>query len=285
MMRATSKLLTLAGRVYRLLLYAYPTPFRREYGFDMAQAFRADTHDTFQESGTVGLIGLWLLTFTDLLKTAFAEHIWEVFHMPIEKLRRLSGLAAIGGPLWAYTILWIFFLEPRISWEILVRVLVVVTLLSGLLMGVCLGGLYRRLPTSSHPANRLTFGLSLLGLVLNNTILIPLYVTMTSRLDEFSLIAVYGSFFAYFLGIAGMGLIAMSGRALGRWSFTPLAVGALGLLFIVGVIVVAPREVGGSMAQGFPVIALLALYGISWLLLGIGLWSTHEEPLVREQPA
>jgi hypothetical protein len=204
----------------------------------------------------------------------------------MEKLQRLSGPAgAIGGPLWAYTILWIFFLEPRISWEILVRVLVVVTLLSGLLMGGCLGGLYRRLPTSSRPANRLTFGLSLIGLVLNITILIPLYMTMTSRLDEFSLIAVYGSFFAYFLGIAGMGLIALSGRALGRWSFTPLAVGALGLLFIAVVLVAAPREIGGSMAQVFPALALLVLYGISWMLLGVGLWSTHEEPLVRERPA
>ena len=35
-MRAMSKLLTLAGRVYRLLLYAYPTPFRREYRHTIA---------------------------------------------------------------------------------------------------------------------------------------------------------------------------------------------------------------------------------------------------------
>src|SRR5690606_24912 len=133
-MRATSKLLTLAGRVYRLLLYVYPTPFRREYGFDMAQVFRADTHDTLQECGMAGLIGLCFLTFTDLLKTAFAEHIWEVFHMPMEKLQRLSGpAAAIGGSVWVSSIIWIFGFEPRVNWEILVSILVVVFLLSGLL--------------------------------------------------------------------------------------------------------------------------------------------------------
>jgi hypothetical protein len=273
--------LTLAGRVYRLLLYAYPTPFRREYGFDMAQAFRADTHDTLQESGMAGLIGLWLLTFTDLLKTAFAEHIWEVFHMRIEKLQRLSGpAAAIGGPLWAFSIIWVFGFEPRINWEVLVYVLAVVALLSGLLMGVGLGGLYRCLPTSTRPANRLTFGLSLLGLVLYNAVAIILFLTGQNRLEEFTLIAVYGSFFAYYLGIAGMGLIAISRQALGRWNFAPLAVGALGLLFVV----VVPKVVGG-LAQNFPVITLLTLYGISWLLLGVGLWSSHEEPLVRERPA
>ena len=93
--------LALSGRIYSLLLYAYPVPFRREYGRLMAQLFRDEARDTLQGSGTAGLIGLWFLTLYDLMKTAFAEHIWEVFHMPIEKLQRWSGpAAAIAGPLW-----------------------------------------------------------------------------------------------------------------------------------------------------------------------------------------
>jgi hypothetical protein len=108
LMMEQSKMLSLSHQIYNLLLRAYPDPFRREYGRYMAQLFRDDMRGTLQENGTTALIGLWLLTFIDLIKTAIAEHIWEVFHMPMEKLQRWTGpAAAIAGILWAS----LFFIE------------------------------------------------------------------------------------------------------------------------------------------------------------------------------
>ena len=73
----------------------------------MAQVFRDETYSTMQESGVTGL--LWLHMLMDLLKTAFFEHLWEVFHMPIEKLSRWSGPAVvIGGLFWPLFTLLIF---------------------------------------------------------------------------------------------------------------------------------------------------------------------------------
>lgn len=49
-----SRILIFSGRLYSLLLLAYPTRFRRTFGREMAQVFRDDIRGTFQESGAVG---------------------------------------------------------------------------------------------------------------------------------------------------------------------------------------------------------------------------------------
>jgi hypothetical protein len=279
-MRHTSRLLTLAGRIYSLLLYAYPTAFRREFGFDMAQAFRDDTHDTLHESGTVGLIGLWFLTFTDLLNTALSEHIWEVFHMRTDRLQRFSGTAAaIGGPLWASSIIWAFVLDPQVSREVLERVLLAGWLLSGALMAVGLAGLYRRLRASALPINALTFGAALLGLVLHNTA--SLVLLLIPRWEEITFPAAGVGFIAFVLGMTRIGLVTISRKALGRWSFLPLAIVASGILMAMATTVFVVNNVDDS---NFTALASLSLYGMSWLLLGIALWSTRAETLVRQQP-
>jgi Clp amino terminal domain, pathogenicity island component len=63
-----------AARVYRLLLVAYPASFRRAYGRHMAQVFRDACRDAFLESGSRGVLALWLRTLIDLASTAFQEH-------------------------------------------------------------------------------------------------------------------------------------------------------------------------------------------------------------------
>jgi hypothetical protein len=69
-MFSPAKLLALSNRLYCLLLYLYPTPFRREYGTHMAQVFRDDVRGILQDSGILAVMGLWPLAFFDLLKTA-----------------------------------------------------------------------------------------------------------------------------------------------------------------------------------------------------------------------
>ena len=60
-------------RLYRLLLYAYPAAFRREYGPQMAQLFRDIYRDACRQDGSPGR-GFWRLLLTDLMRTALQEH-------------------------------------------------------------------------------------------------------------------------------------------------------------------------------------------------------------------
>jgi hypothetical protein len=252
------KRLVLSGRIYSLLLYAYPAPFRREYGHPMAQLFRDDARDTLQGSGTAGLIGLWFLTLFDLLKTAFAEHIWEVFHMPMEKLQRWSGpAAAIAGLLWVSS--WL------IEGDLNVRFLLWVPAL--LFMAVGLAGLYRRLPTNVSPGNALAFGVTLTGLLL--MLAGVLGIVLTNADLDLAWTALVVGFLTMIVGIGAMGGIAISKRALGRLSFVPLAQAAsLLAIFLTG------GESGPDPAQ----ITFSVLFGISWVLLGFALWrSTGED--------
>jgi hypothetical protein len=246
--------LALSGLFYSLLLYAYPAPFRREYGRLMAQLFKDEARDTLQGSGTAGLIGLWFLTLIDLLKTAFAEHIWEVFHMPIEKLQRWSGpAAAIAGPLWVS----LFLIEVE---DNLIFLLFVPTLL---LMAVGLTGLYRRLPASLRLGNRLAFGVALIGLLLMLVSALGLSLTEADIFWNTMVVA----FLTVIVGIAGMGVIAISRRALGRLSFVPLAQAA----FLLGIF--STGDSGGEPLQ----VTFIVLFGISWMLLGVALWNAHED--------
>lgn len=247
--------LALSGWIYRLLLYAYPVPFRREYGQPMAQLFRDEARDTLQGSGTAGLIGLWFLTLIDLLKTAFAEHIWEVFHMPMEKLQRWSGpAAAIAGLLWVSS--WLIEVDDNI------RVLLFVPTL--LFMAVGLAGLYRRLPTSLSLGNALAFGVTLMGLLL--MLAAALGLVLAGADLAWTILTV--SFPIVMVGIGGMGVIAISKRALGRLSFVPLAQAA----FLPGIFLT-----GGDSGLDPAQITFIVLFGISWILLGFALWSTHQD--------
>jgi hypothetical protein len=68
-------LLAASERVYRALLAAYPTRFRREYGSDMAQVFSDCCRTAYRCHGLPGLLRLWTYTLLDLLTTAPREHM------------------------------------------------------------------------------------------------------------------------------------------------------------------------------------------------------------------
>lgn len=264
-MRDELKLLTVSNHIYRLLLRAYPAPFRREFGCEMALVFRDDLRATARESGMQGLIGLWLVTFFDLLKTALAEHIWEMFHMPLEKISRWSWLAAaIGAPLFITTF------SSEMFWSVIGTIGLadfrfIHPIMAGiglLLMAFGVYGLYRRLP--AHIASTLAFSFTLLAILAG----IVLLVMWEQDVPEFlSLVA----FASPPIGVAMMGAIALARKSLGNLSFAPL----LPLVGFVGVALTFP-EVGGisPMTRAF-----LALHHVGWVLLGIALMMRQpEEP-------
>jgi hypothetical protein len=195
----------------------------------------------------------------DLFKTAMAEHIWEVFHMPLEKLDRWSGLAAaLGGALFVYSIVF----EQNTS--DFYRFLLILLPLA-LFWAIALTGLYRRLPVDSQPGNKVTLGLALMSLLL-----IVIGVSLLTPEADYAWIMLMIGFYGLVLAIAGMGIITIVRRVLGIWRFVPLALAGVFLGFILS----------GSEADILdnPVqLAFIILTGLGWLLLGIGLWMQPED--------
>jgi hypothetical protein len=250
MMLSPARLLALSNRVYCLLLYLYPVPFRQEYGYHMAQVFRDDVRGTLQESGRLAVMGLWFLAFFDLLKTAVAEHVWEIFHMPIEQLTRWSGPAgAMGGLLYAVGVA---------SIVNGVTFIIISALVTAPLLGLGLFGLYKCLPTNS--TSRLTFSAALIGLLMSHMSAATIIWLDTSENLWIMLI---------FVGLAGMGIMAKTNQSLGRWSFTPL-------LVLVATMSLFSLYANDTFSLLW--VILLTAYALSWILLGVALWQSHQEP-------
>jgi hypothetical protein len=88
-------------RVYRALLQAYPSEFRRDYADEMALTFRAALRAAQRQSGTAGVLGQWGQTVPDFVVSVIDEHAQERFNMAKTNLTRLLALAGIvGGALW-----------------------------------------------------------------------------------------------------------------------------------------------------------------------------------------
>jgi hypothetical protein len=65
----------LADRVYSLLLRGYPSPFRADYGRDMAQLFRDGYRREKRRGGLSRLTFFWFRTLLDLIRTVPQEHL------------------------------------------------------------------------------------------------------------------------------------------------------------------------------------------------------------------
>jgi len=64
--------------LYTLLLGTYPVPFRRDYGPQMAQDFRACCRHAPRCHGAHGLLAVWMVALGDLITSVLAERITPV---------------------------------------------------------------------------------------------------------------------------------------------------------------------------------------------------------------
>jgi hypothetical protein len=254
-MQVRSRALAVSDQIYNLLLFVYPAPFRREYGIHMAQLFRDECRDTLRQSGLGGMIFLWFKILADLVKTALAEHIWEVFHMPIEKLLRGSGLAAIlAGALWIL----LFSFDFNIVSEPGAGTLFIVILL---LFAYGLAGLYRRVP--KHMATRFSFLIVFAGILL--TAAGGLSVMLMAPASWWLLFI--SGFFVFGFGLVLVGIVTLVTGILSPWDFLPMLIGALLFGFVIS---------GDEPTPPLQIVIGIA-FGLSWAVLGFILWRTRPD--------
>jgi hypothetical protein len=66
--------LSIAAKLYRLLLLIYPADHRRKYGPSMTQVFCDLCRDSYRQKGLAGVVWLWLRVLPDTAVTAALEH-------------------------------------------------------------------------------------------------------------------------------------------------------------------------------------------------------------------
>lgn len=90
---------SLSDRIYRILLFVYPSDFRAEYGHQMSQVFRDRCRDRVRSSGWTGLALLWAATLADLSESAVREHLAllsQDLRYGARMLTRRPGFAAVA---------------------------------------------------------------------------------------------------------------------------------------------------------------------------------------------
>ncbi len=71
---SSQRIVSLSDTLYRLLLRCYPSEFRREYGGEMAQTFRACCREALRQQGTGGVLQLWGRILYDFSTSVCVQH-------------------------------------------------------------------------------------------------------------------------------------------------------------------------------------------------------------------
>jgi hypothetical protein len=82
--------LALSDRIYRILLRAYPASFRERFAAEMAQVFGCLCREAYVQSGTGGVLRLWLPTLWDWAWAAFYQWWICLFRRRMETMQTNS---------------------------------------------------------------------------------------------------------------------------------------------------------------------------------------------------
>ena len=94
---STSQSFSVSQRIYACLLRAYPQRHREEYGAAMAQLFRDQCRDAWNESCGWGLVKLWLRVLPDLVNTSIMERL-AALNERKSMTDKLTGLSSFQTP-------------------------------------------------------------------------------------------------------------------------------------------------------------------------------------------
>jgi len=166
---------------------------------------------------------------------------------------------------------------PRTGWlgEIRDSTGFLIAVVGMLLVAIGLFGLYQRLSAGGRSNGQtIAFGAALIGslmIMVANFGGLLTGASLTAPQQYPILAALLGAGVLFMtLGLAGMGIMAISGKALGALSFAPLllAISLIGYVVSVGLAI-------GAGNDSLRTIANVVTIGC-WLLLGVALWTSRE---------
>lgn len=281
-------ILTYSVRVYRILLVAYPTRFRQEYGPHMLQVFRDCCLQSFNQNGTDGLIRLWGITLFDFFRSVLEQHLQKETYMSKEKFIKLSPWAFILG---ALTFLTLLGASDQITFS--------GSILGSILLAIGMLGIRARYSEKiSGFGKRILligvlitaiFGLALvLGVVVNSFFLALDTSGVVSAMNNGAWIWLFGGPAILLLTLTLFGLDALSSKPMKRFNWLPLFTSIwYPALFIYYAIYIYTHN-GANPYQFYTVFTLmLVVQFVTLAALGSVLISekSKEIPVARFEPS
>jgi hypothetical protein len=268
--------LQLSERLYGLLLYLYPKPFRARYGQHMRLTFRDACRGAYHRDGVAGLVALWLPTLLDLFKS-----VLEVWARQGEITMLKARLIALAGPLTILVgLLWIGLAisdillrtgvvgeETALAFWSLAFMVSFIPLLFALI-----GSLLRFYPSVSLPG-RVGLLLSVAG---GTGVILAVVASLQSggAVSGLNYTAV-ASLLSIRLGYILFGIDVWRYKLLPRWNLLPLLVGLTVVLSLpfdwFGVPAIAPSLFTNPFLH-------FASTGACWLLLGMAMMEQRQAP-------
>jgi len=271
---ADQSLVMVSVQLYRILLTAYPTKFRREFGSYMMQVFRDCCLKTIRQSGANGMIKLWVVTLFDFVQSVISEYARKETEMKKEMKPediRMAGWALMVGSIVFSLGIFAGFIQTD-NWYVMITL---VALISMPLLTFGLLGLRRQYgdQVGGHGKNIL-----LIGAVLGSLISIIGYfgeVGPFGRGYDSIWFLIFAGPMVLFACLALFGVIALFKKPLPRWNWLPLVAGVgFPSLYLLAVITGSPNPFG-------LLIVVLTIQSVAWVTLGYMLKSD----VPKESPA
>jgi hypothetical protein len=241
-------------KVYQLLLLAYPSKFRREYGPHMLQVFRDCSRQAYRQRGPLGMLSLWTFTLFDFFSSLVEEHLQRETAMTKDKFLLIGGWALIlGGGLYAFSLIQAIQ-GIRISEAITEGSLVVLLSFSHLFLATGLLAMRVRYAEAVGvgASHTLTAGAAGAGLAALGALLIP-----SPGDTGFMLWA--GGFFTMYAMLCIFGIIGIQRAGAARWNVLAVTAGILSIIM---------ASIGTSGISDLISTATSAIIGGSLALLG-----------------
>ncbi len=264
-------MVTLSIRLYRLFLYVYPKPFRREYGPHMLQVFRDLSIRAHHRLGPSGMLSLWALTLVDLLRSLVEEHLQRETFMSKNTLIRLGGWTmVVGGAattlgLGGFLIVaWLGF--PAVRSGALEAVILTTMAYGPLAAAIGLFGLRARF---GDEVGKLGSNALLLGAI-GGTVLIVVGIIREMPASSDGGFGFYGNgMLVTFAALALYGVLALQRKPQPRWNGLAVLAG-VSFLFLLGAPVIGAALVAGPSSEVVPTIQFLAQVLLA-VVLGVAL--------------
>jgi hypothetical protein len=265
----------LSTAVYELLLFAYPTRFRHEYGPQMTQLFRDCSLRSFRHNGAIGIIELWVVTLFDLARSLVEEHTQKEIGMTNSNFTRLSGWALmLTAAIFLLFFVFAYLDEtsglPSGPQSLYSITYFAVILASPVLLAVGLLGLRSRYGDSVGG-----FGKQILPICLAIGLAVSLIGIIGALVFswDWAWFAQFAGPGLSFAGLALFGIPALSRKPLPRWNILPLVAGiAYPLLILYALLDIAltgnSPDSGGIAIYGTIIIQCLALFLLGWVVKG-----------------
>jgi hypothetical protein len=232
--------------LYGLLLRAYPSGFRHEYGPHMAQVFRDCLLSSYHHEGLPGVLSLWLLTLIDYIKSVLEEHLQRGIHMSKSTFIRLSGWALVLGAV-SFMVVIVGLARDVMEYnplrqsspiDLYLQYATWILLPTAMFLWVVgMAGLYLRYKDEANAIVKFSLVAGMIGGVTAFLITLAWVLEITLNIGEDGFWIFAGGMSIYFIALVIFGIASIRDQLLPRWNALPIAAGSwvviLGLLSFV----------------------------------------------------